>query len=251
LFEQLQNELAVQVRTNPIFSGIKMASGEPWFVLTEDEGDIEYLYTQMINLAGLSVIVQSPTGRVKTQFRNLPGPRFSPLEFVVSVSEAVVFNRSETGTNVRLMKAVRAAFESLHLWKPPSVSIVLQSTEIRKDLTTHPDTGALVASRLLFFEADGVNFGGTVIPTAPTAGVIWQFHEEIVSLTGPEPSLAGLSTVTWAVGSLVEIILIINESRQRQAWNLLPNAADPDDPGQVAPFDFNSSTNNKHWERVG
>ena len=61
LFEQLQNELAVQIRTNSLFSGTKMADGTPWLVLTEDEGDIEYLYTQMINVAGLCAIV--PPGR--------------------------------------------------------------------------------------------------------------------------------------------------------------------------------------------
>jgi hypothetical protein len=86
-------------------------------------------------------------------------------------------------------------------------------------------------------------------PPPPALG--WEYHPEIISLTGPEPSLQGLDAAGRAVASLVKIVLTPGGSPQEQEYQLRGGAADPADPGHVAPHDYNLATNNKHWARVG
>lgn len=95
--------------------------------------------------------------------------------------------------------------------------------------------------------------GGYFPPPLPTPVYLGpEYHPEIVSLTGPAtPTLAALSTTAKPLGFLVDIILTISGSRQSQRWELRTGAGDPADPGHVAPLDYNATTNNKHWERVG
>jgi hypothetical protein len=93
------------------------------------------------------------------------------------------------------------------------------------------------------------------IPPAPitgTSAVAWEYHPEIVSLRGPEPSLAALATSRREVGSLVQIVLTVDAGGAREAssWEMRPGAADPADAGHVAPFDYSLNTNNKHWAKV-
>jgi len=89
------------------------------------------------------------------------------------------------------------------------------------------------------------------MPGPPTM-MAEEYHPEIVSLTGPEePSLQSLDTATKAVASKVSITLVIGGSRQEQPWGLYGGQADPEDPGQVQPHDWNLASNNKHWERLG
>jgi hypothetical protein len=80
----------------------------------------------------------------------------------------------------------------------------------------------------------------------------WEYRTEIVSLRGPtEPSLAGLPTTSRTVGSLVQIILTVaGGEREASSWELRGGVADPADPGDVAPLDYNLATNNKHWVKV-
>lgn len=92
---------------------------------------------------------------------------------------------------------------------------------------------------------------GWVYPTpTPTPQVVWQYRPEVTALLGAPHTLQGLPTRTWLPGSLVEIVITVSGTRQRQTWNLLAGPADLTDPGQVRPADYDSATNNKHWEKV-
>ena len=94
--------------------------------------------------------------------------------------------------------------------------------------------------------------GGT--PPTPVGNVRWQYHPEIAFLLTSDgtPALDGLTTAGYfAVESMVEIVISIDGSLERQTWQLLSGAADVGDGGQVAPLDYNGSTNNVHWEKVG
>jgi len=89
---------------------------------------------------------------------------------------------------------------------------------------------------------------GVYPPATPPMGVAWQWHPEIVSLSGPSiPSLQGLGTVSMLVGSKVELVI----GGVGQEWELASGAADATDPGQVAPADFNVASNNKRWVKTG
>jgi hypothetical protein len=88
-------------------------------------------------------------------------------------------------------------------------------------------------------------------PSAPVSTLGFEYHPEIVSLRGPEPSLAGLPTTSRTVGSLVRIILTVGGGeREESGWELRSGAADPTDQGDVAPFDYDVATNNKHWVKT-
>jgi len=94
--------------------------------------------------------------------------------------------------------------------------------------------------------------GGT--PPTPIGTVKWQYHPEISFLLTSDgtPALDGLITAGYfAVESLVEIVISVDGSLERQTWQLLNGAADVGDGGQVAPLDYDGSTNNVHWEKVG
>lgn len=153
-FEKLENAIAAQLEAQVEFQGIKNPDGTFWHVLTEDEGDIEFLFQQMINQCGFSVVVQTPIGRNSTKMGNIPGPVFDPLECMVQVSEAVIFNRNNGGTNIHAETGASIVRRSLHLFHPPGmpgVNSVLEFIKVEKDRDRHPETGALVASRLLTF----------------------------------------------------------------------------------------------------
>jgi hypothetical protein len=57
---------------------------------------------------------------------------------------------------------------------------------------------------------------------------------------------AGLHTYVTATLLTGTMIVIANG----QHFRLTVGAADSADPGQVAPDDFNATTNNRHWEQV-
>ena len=110
-------------------------------MLTEDEGDIEYMFTQMISACGLSVIVQSPTAHTASGTKPVPEVQFDPLSVAVSIREAIIFNRGADGTGVRLMRATYEIISTLHTFKPASINKPLAFTEMLKDRDTHPETG--------------------------------------------------------------------------------------------------------------
>jgi hypothetical protein len=89
------------------------------------------------------------------------------------------------------------------------------------------------------------------VPPEMALGATFQYMPWIVSLTGPEPSLAGVPTNGLLETSAVLIIIVVGGSRQDQTYQLRHGAADPADPGHVAPQDYSPTTNNKHWERTG
>ena len=77
--------------------------------------------------------------------------------------------------------------------------------------------------------------------------IVWQWHPEIVSLRGmPTPSLEGVGTIALLPGSKYELSI----GGVGQEWELLSGTADPLDLGQVAPLDYNATTNMKYWNKV-
>jgi hypothetical protein len=152
VFELLQNEIAAELMARDLFQDISLPDGSAWAVLTEDEGDIEFMFTQMISACGLSVIVQSPIAHTASGTKPVPEVQFDPLSVAVSISEAIIFNRGENGTQVRLMRATKEVISALHTFKPPTINKPLAFTEMLKDRDTHPETGQLVASRICLFE---------------------------------------------------------------------------------------------------
>ena len=88
---------------------------------------------------------------------------------------------------------------------------------------------------------------GLYPPPVPTAGVLWEWRPEIVSLSGPgQPSLASLPTLGMAVGSKIEVVI----NGVGKEYELVAGAADPADPGHVSPIDTDLVSNNKHWQQV-
>ena len=89
-------------------------------------------------------------------------------------------------------------------------------------------------------------------PTMPSSplipGVSWEYHPEINYLKTADgtPSLAGLSTVNRDYNSIVEVIIDLVAKK----FLLVGGAADSLDPGQVAPDDYASVSNDKHWNQV-
>ena len=154
VFEQVQNEVAAKLAALSLFTGIKMPDGEPFEILTEDEGDPEYLFTAQIARAGLSVIVQSPTGKFDNQ--DEVTIRANPLVIAVSISESILFNRSAAGTQLRLMRVMFAVLKALNGFAPASLGEKLFATRLLKDKDTKPDSEELVASRIITFEATDV-----------------------------------------------------------------------------------------------
>jgi hypothetical protein len=50
------------------------------------------------------------------------------------------------------MRATYEVISTLHTFKPVSINKPLAFTQMLKDRDTHPETGALVASRICLFE---------------------------------------------------------------------------------------------------
>src|SRR6266478_4843371 len=90
-------------------------------------------------------------------------------------------------------------------------------------------------------------------PTPPSPGpaIRWEYHPEIVALLTADgiPSLAGLVTAQYfLVKSRVEINITVDGTEEAQSWVLESGAASESD---VGPDDYNGSTNNVRWQKVG
>lgn len=163
IFEQLQNEVAARIMTLALFQGKKLPDGSNFAVLTEDEGDPEMLFTAQLAAAGLSVVVQSPSGKFSIEGSILVA---QPLVIAVSISEAMLFNRATGGTQVRLMRATFAILKVLQGYAPPALEAPIYATRLLKDRDSMPKdidaSESLVAVRVLVFEATQVR-----IPLSP------------------------------------------------------------------------------------
>lgn len=93
---------------------------------------------------------------------------------------------------------------------------------------------------------------GYLPPPVPVIGTVWEYHPEIVSETGDEPALASISTVDKAPGSRIDIAIVPpgGVSRQQRSYFIHAGVADPDDPGQIAPRDYDPITNQKYLARI-
>jgi hypothetical protein len=80
--------------------------------------------------------------------------------------------------------------------------------------------------------------------TTPSGMMI--YHPEIVSLTGAPPSMQTLPSAPLAIGTLIKITI----GTEEQSWRVDLGPADTSDPGQIAPFDYDSLLNNKHYQKV-
>lgn len=91
----------------------------------------------------------------------------------------------------------------------------------------------------------GDGAGGTADSGIPAANLLdLVYRKDINSIDGSVPP--GLANVPVGELKLGTMILI---STGRMAF-LVSGPANPADPGQVTPVDFNLSTNNKHWQQV-
>lgn len=159
VFEQLQNDIATKLMQTSPFSTIKNPAGDPFNVLTEDEGDIQFEFDAMIAQCGLAIVVHAPTGAIEQP--DLPGPLITKLGFDVWVSEAPIFNRSAEGTQVRLMKATTIVLGTLHGFQPDSIGSPVYAdnfkTERERTYVNDQDKiGTLVVSRIIHFIAPQV-----------------------------------------------------------------------------------------------
>jgi hypothetical protein len=155
VFEQVQNDLATEIMTDPLWQGLKLPDQSDFAVLTEDEGDPEMLFTAMLARAGLCIIVQAPSGKIVGEDQS-GGVQFNPFVVAVSISEAILFNRSDNGTKVRLLVATKAVLRRLHRFAVPSLKERIYATRLLKDKDTQPGTDELIATRIITFEATEV-----------------------------------------------------------------------------------------------
>jgi hypothetical protein len=80
------------------------------------------------------------------------------------------------------------------------------------------------------------------VPVDVPAGARLIYRPEIDSLA----QLQALPSSALAVDTLIKITIDAAE----QSWRVDPGAADPTDPGQIAPNDYDLDTNDKHYVRV-
>ena len=130
-FEQLQNEVATQLMSVTPFNNIQMPDGSAFQVLTEDEGDIQFQFEQMLSYLGLSVVVHAAEGDVLQP--DIPGPLISKVTFDIWVTEAPTFNRSERGTKVRVYDATATVMNTIHLFEPASLGSPVYALGFKKD----------------------------------------------------------------------------------------------------------------------
>ncbi len=161
VFELLQNDVAAQLMATSPFSTLSNPDGTtPFKVLTEDEGDIQYEYDQMIQQLGLSIVVHSPAGRIEQP--DMPGPIITKLGFDVWVSEAPTFNRQVgVGTCIRLWKATTIVLGTLHGFQPQSIHSPIYADEVRLErersyIEGEGQPGTLIVSRICHFIAPQV-----------------------------------------------------------------------------------------------
>ncbi len=159
VFEELQNDVAAQIMATSPFTTIQNPDGStPFKVLTEDEGDIQFEYDQMIQQLGLSIVVHSPSGTIDQP--DMPGPIITQLGFDVWVSEAPTFNRSELGTGLRLWKATSIVLGTLHLFQPDAIKspITARSVKVERERAyiEGDQPGTLIVSRICHFIAPQV-----------------------------------------------------------------------------------------------
>ncbi len=160
VFELLQNDVAAQIMATSPFDNLANPDGStPFKVLTEDEGDIQFEYDQMIQQLGLSIVVHSPAGRIEQP--DMPGPIITRLGFDVWVSEAPTFNRSEQGTGLRLWKATTIVLGTLHGFQPNAINSPVYADEVRLErertyIEAEGQPGTLIVSRICHFIAPQV-----------------------------------------------------------------------------------------------
>ena len=91
-------------------------------------------------------------------------------------------------------------------------------------------------------------------PPPPVTACDTSYHSEIVAILTADgtPSLEELDTTSRRITcTLISIVIVVSGSPEVQQWRLDSGAADGGDDGQVAPADYDATSNNKHWVKVG
>ena|SRR6266478_4545355 len=84
---------------------------------------------------------------------------------------------------------------------------------------------------------------GSIGDVPPSANVSYFYRPDIVNTT----LLAAFATFGLALGSRIDCVF----NNVLVSFMLDPGPADALDSGQVAPNDYNVSTNNVHWSQMG
>jgi len=123
VFEALQNDVASKLLATAPFNAITLPDGSPFNVLTQDEGDTQFLFDAQIAQLGLMIIVKRPSGTVDQP--DIPGPLITKLNFEIWVTEAPEFNKvpygATSGTGIRVMQAATIVMGTIHGFQPQSI----------------------------------------------------------------------------------------------------------------------------------
>ena len=159
VIEQIQNEIAAKLGAAQPFDTLKFPDGSDFQILTEDEGEPEMLYTAQIALCGLSVIVDSPTGKFKRDPGNNSVLKFAPFVIGIGIGEYVLYNRDPNGigTKLRASTVAEIVLCTLNGFVPPTLGQPIFATMLRKGTDTMPrmdkSESDLVVVRQVTFEA--------------------------------------------------------------------------------------------------
>jgi hypothetical protein len=85
------------------------------------------------------------------------------------------------------------------------------------------------------------------LPIPATPEIVWEYHDEVISETGPEPSVAGIVTLGKAPKS---VIYAVSQPMQGRSYRLEVGTKDSADPGQIEPHDYHPETNPRYWQRI-
>ena len=172
VFESLQNDVAAQLLATAPFNAITLPDGSPFNVLTQDEGDTQFLFDAQIAQLGLMIMVKRPAGTVDQP--DIPGPLITKLNFEVWVTEAPEFNKvpygATSGTGIRVMQAAAIVMGTLHGFQPASIGspVYMQgyrNEEARTFIANRDSRPDLITSIVITFIAPQV--AATIVDVAP------------------------------------------------------------------------------------
>ena len=89
------------------------ANGQPIAVLSEEQGDINFLLTQSLERIGVCLAVLTPTGEGE---ESQTGQLRFDVPVVVQIQEDVTMNRAPNGTQVQISTLIAFVLRRLHGW---------------------------------------------------------------------------------------------------------------------------------------
>jgi len=113
--------------------------------------------------------------------------------------------------------------------------------EIRATITPGQDT-LVMAHPIAIRKSGGPLVTGVAVWATP--GLI--YNSAITGPTGAGNTITNVATTGLATGTMLKTVY----SPGTQEFELVTGAANPADPGQIAPFDYSLVSNNRHWQKV-